>query len=264
MEALSSENARLRVRVEQLERLLAAKDSADEAEVRNNGIKSSAHLFYNDTADLARLVDEVAELRQQVSNRANAMRALERENEELRARFRVTSVVMASPSRYPSRDPVGRKFDDRDVVVARLEVKVRALETALAAYGDAAQDRERRRVNRKRQDANERRKLAGPVDLTVAWRPKKNEISERTNLLAKRAARRRRAREAERKVIELEQRDIILGRYAKAEKAKAKRETNKQREYQRIRQERILQLTREEQRRELELCQEEEECKYDD
>jgi hypothetical protein len=218
---------------------------------------AKATLFYNNSADLARCVDELTALRRTSRDQARIIASLTSENQQLRAQFRLTRTV-ASPSRRPSRDPAGRRFDDRDVVVSRLEAQVQSLEDALAVYADAAAERTRRRRIRKRQDAEERRELAGPVDLTVAWRPKKNEISERTELLASRAAQRRRAQAAERKVIELEQRDIILGKHAKAAKTKRRRELRQRSDYQNIRQARILQLTREEQRREIERRREQE------
>lgn len=214
-------------------------------------------LFYNNSADLARCVDELTALRLTSRDQARIIASLTSENQQLRSRFRLMRTV-TSPSRRPSRDPAGRRFDDRDVVISRLEAQVQSLEDALAVYADSAAARTRRRRTRKRQDAEERRELAGPVDLTVAWRPKKNEISERTELLANRAAQRRRAQAAERKVIELEQRDIIMRKHAKAAKAKRRRELRQRSDYQNIRQARILQLTRQEQRREMERRREQE------
>ena len=216
--------------------------------------------FYNNSDDLARLVDELTAARRASQDQSRIITSLRSENEQLRAQCRLMRVA-TSPTRRPSRNPSGRRFDDRDVVISRLEAQVLSLEEALSVYTDATAERARRRRARKRQDAEERRELAGPVDLTVAWRPKKNEISERTELLANRAAQRRRAQVAERKIIELEQRDIVLGKYAKAAKAKKYREARERSNYKKIRQARILALTPEEQRREIERRREADEGK---
>ena len=201
MEALEARNSQLQVALEE------GRGSPHRA----------ASTFYNNSDDIARLLDQVAELRSTSREQKQRIALLTRENDQLRAGFRLARAV-GSPSRHPSRNPAGRRFDDRDVVISRLEAQVLSLEDALKVYRDAAADRERRRQVRRRHEAEERRELAGPVDLTVAWRPKKNVISERTEMLAARAGRRRRAQAAERKAIELEQRDIILSRYAKTKR----------------------------------------------
>ena len=83
-------------------------------------------------------------------------------------------------------------------------------------------------------------------------------------MLAARAGRRRRAQAAERKAIELEQRDIILSRYAKTKKAKSQREGGDEATTRRFAERWILELTPcEEQRREMARRMKKEEGKVD-
>lgn len=189
------------------------------------------------------LVDELHRLRETSQDQTEEINSLRRENEELRGQIRLHREV-TNPCARPSRKAQGsRSYDDRDLIIHRLETEVASLKDALKVYEEDASERERRRRLRRKQDAEERRELEGPVDLTVAWRPKKNVISERTELLAKRAARRRRLQEEERKTIEQEQRDKILRRYAKEAMEKKQRNVKKRNDYKKLREERILMLT---------------------
>ena len=166
MEALAEENEQLKARMEALE----ARNSQLQValEEGRGSPHRAASTFYNNSDDIARLLDQVAELRSTSREQKQRIASLTRENDQLRAGFRLARAV-GSPSRHPSRNPAGRRFDDRDVVISRLEAQVLSLEDALKVYRDAAADRERRRQVRRRHEAEERRELAGPVDLTVAW-----------------------------------------------------------------------------------------------
>ena len=72
----------------------------------------------------------MAELRSTSREQKQRIALLTRENDQLRAGFRLARAV-GSPSRHPSRNPAGRRFDDRDVVISRLEAQVLSLEDAL-------------------------------------------------------------------------------------------------------------------------------------
>ena len=197
--------------------------------------------FYNNREDLAHLISQHEALRATVADQARALAACRDENARLKRTLRVSRVARlgngsGALTHGASRTPQGtRPYDERDLIISRLEAQVRTLQDALETYAGDAADRERRRRARRRKDARQRREDEGPLDLTVAWRPKKNVISKRTEMLAARAGRRRRAQEAEHAEIERKHRDRLLKEYAeeakRAERAKARKRRTRQRNH---------------------------------
>ena len=100
VEALASENAQLKARVDELEaQNKELREALEEEQVPRHHAPST---FYNNSEDLARLIDELTELRNESRDQNHRIGSLVQENKQLRERFRLEQAV-ASPSRRPSR-----------------------------------------------------------------------------------------------------------------------------------------------------------------
>ena len=186
----------------------------------------SQNSFHNQ--DLSNLIYQNQQLRLQKKQSDQLISSLENENEHLKRSIRLHRIVVR-PNAKGSRTGQGnRQYDDRDLIISRLEAQILTLTDTLSTYSDRAYSLERKRQERLQQEKQARLDVQGPVDLTVAWRPKKNVISERTEMFSKRAAKRRAKKAKENKTIENEQRDLLLEQYAKkANKTNSRTSQNK-------------------------------------
>mgnify|MGYP004195196565 CR=1 FL=1 len=144
-----------------------------------------------------------------------------------------------------------RPYDDRDLIIQRQQAQIFTLTAALGTYRDRAEDLQAKKKEKDRINKAARLKIQGPVDLTVAWRPKKNVISERTEQLSRRAAKRRADKEKENKQIESEQRELLLEKYGKSIKRKKGKKKQTKNDYKLRREKRIAELMAEEMERAL-------------
>ena len=168
--------------------------------------------------------------------------ALQEENEHLKRAMRL-HLIAVRPEAVGSRAGQGtRPYDQRDLIISRLEAQVLTLTDVLATYQDRADTLQHKHRQKERLARQARLHKAGPTDLTVAWRPKKNELNDRTILLAKRAARRKARMAKENKQIENEQRDLLIEKYQSNITTKKNNSKSSRVEYQKRREQRIAEL----------------------
>jgi hypothetical protein len=214
------------------------------AEHRNN--------FHNNfhNHDISDLVYQIQTLTDQKKQSDLLVSQLESENKRLRDAVRLHRIAVR-PSAKGSRSGYGsRQYNDRDLCISRLEAQVMTLTDTLATYQERAASVELKRRVKEDKDTANRLLLQGPVDLTVAWRPKKNVISDRTEMFSKRAAKRRAKKQTELQMIESEQRELLLLKLNKKALQKETRKNKTKDQYYHRRTQRIAQLMVQEAERE--------------
>ena len=205
--------------------------------------------FHNQ--DLSDLVLQLQTLQEQKKESDALLNSLEEQNEHLYRTLRLHRVAVR-PNAVANRVSMGsRLYDDRDLIIQRQQAQIFALTAALGTYRDRAEDLQAKKKEKERLEKAARLAIQGPVDLTVAWRPKKNVISERTEQLSRRAAKRRADKEKENKQIESEQRELLLEKYEKSIKRKTGKKKETKNEYKLRREKRIAELMAEEMERAL-------------
>jgi hypothetical protein len=204
--------------------------------------------FHNQ--DLSELIYQVEELHSQKKESDLLINALQKENEHLKSQIRLHLIAVRPDSRGSRTGQGCRPYDERDLIISRLEAQVLTLTDILSTYKDRAESINERQKARKNKERLDRIKKNSPVDLTVAWRPKKNELNDRTILLAKRAARRKAKEKNENKQIESEQRDLLIQKKKKSIQNAANRMKSSKDKYRARRERRIAELMMEEMERE--------------
>ena len=221
------------------------------------------HNTFYDSASISQLIARNRTLQLQQQEHVQFITSLQQENEHLKSSIRLHK-IRVRPNLTASRAPLGtRSYDDQDLLIRRLESQVLVLTDTLSTYKERAENLLQKEQTKQNMDRNARLAVAGPVDLTVAWRPKKNELNERTILLAKRAARRKKRVQEENQQIENEQRDVVLEQYDSKIKLSATRKRNSKSKYKSRRDKRIADLMlaemQEQERMEMEAQREEKE-----